>query len=81
MPRECQTGGCCPGIAESPTGDFVIVGEALGGDSLTLPGVLPGGLRVGWGEGAVVVPRDVMLAWVESWADARIDQYLRGSTA
>lgn len=77
MPRECQTSGCCPGIAESPTGDFFIVGEAVRGGSTALPG----GLRVGWGEGAVVVPRAVMLAWVESWAETQIDQYLRGSTA
>lgn len=65
-------------VGETPQGDFVVVGASLANLPLRLPGLLPDGLRVARGDGAVLVPRDVMLAWVESWAEQRIQQYLRG---
>jgi len=55
-----------PGIHEDARGDFVVVG--------TYTAVS----REACGDGAVVVPRGVMLAWVETQTEAWIEQYLRG---
>lgn len=52
-----------PDVRETGEGDFIVTGPQARGAST---------------EGSVLVPRSVMLAWVEAWAESKINQYLRG---
>jgi hypothetical protein len=57
--QQCAHGYSCPQILEKTDGNFVVVGRIVTGEAVK---ALPPGPGVGPSEGAVEVPRSVMLS-------------------